>query len=219
MGRIIHNIIICQVLFLVVLSSAVPTVICFSTTTTTTTTSTSTLSHLSGGTALFSSNKREELEQEAQDLLAKAQKLRLEIGDDGKQTKTTQQQQQQQQPKLSEWSVDSQEPQQYRLYIDIGREEGTWMDPRWGASGKRIEGTLDLCFSSSKADPSIEDKMVLDNQRGQSSSTYVIETGKKMRLKSGFDSMAVKSGGYRVDFTKNGGTLRFYFQVEGTQNR
>jgi len=34
----------------------------------------------------------------------------------------------------------------YRLNIDIGREEGTWMDPRWGASGKRIEFTIDVLF-------------------------------------------------------------------------
>ena len=30
----------------------------------------------------------------------------------------------------------------YRLYVDIGREEGTWMEPRWGASGNRIEFTF-----------------------------------------------------------------------------
>ena len=34
----------------------------------------------------------------------------------------------------------------YRLYVDIGREEGTWMDLRWGASGRRIEFSLDVPF-------------------------------------------------------------------------
>ena len=34
----------------------------------------------------------------------------------------------------------------YRLYIDIGREPGTWMDPRWGASSRRLEFTLDVSF-------------------------------------------------------------------------
>ena len=34
--------------------------------------------------------------------------------------------------------------EEYRLYVDIGREDGTWMDPRWGASGKRIEFTIDV---------------------------------------------------------------------------
>eukprot|EP00956_Cyclotella_meneghiniana_P008937 scaffold12269_cov41-Cyclotella_meneghiniana.AAC.3 len=30
--------------------------------------------------------------------------------------------------------------------VDIGREPDTWMDPRWGASGHRIEFTLDVSF-------------------------------------------------------------------------
>ena len=36
------------------------------------------------------------------------------------------------------------EGEEYRLYVDIGREDGTWMDARWGASGKRIEFTIDV---------------------------------------------------------------------------
>ena len=36
----------------------------------------------------------------------------------------------------------------YRQYNDIGREDGTWMDPKWGASGRRIEFTVDVCFYS-----------------------------------------------------------------------
>jgi len=62
----------------------------------------------------------------------------------------------------------------YRLYVDIGREDGTWMDPRWGASGRRMELSLDVRFGSSleRASPEIASRMVQDNFGGRSSPTY-----------------------------------------------
>ena len=36
----------------------------------------------------------------------------------------------------------------YKLTVDIGRESGTWMDPRWGASGRRIEFTVHWKFTA-----------------------------------------------------------------------
>lgn len=122
----------------------------------------------------------------------------------------------------SEWSVEPSKSSDgaissstmYRLYIDIGREDGSWMDPRWGASGRRIESTLDVCFSTIEASPAIKERMVQDNQNGKSSNVSVIETATRARLKGGFDSMKVQSGGYRVD---NGGAIRFYVSVEGTK--
>ena len=99
----------------------------------------------------------------------------------------------------------------------IGREEGTWMDPRWGASGRRIEFSLDIALSSVQASNQIVSAMVQDNQKGQSSPTYSVETASKARLNRGFDSMKVYPGGFRVDQTKNCGTMRFFVSVEGTK--
>jgi hypothetical protein len=187
---------------------------------------------------LFSTSRQEELVQQAQDLLAKAQRLREEIGeidsrsttnstttntntteennDTKSETTTTTQ------SLRSEWSVEASptasaagQTQTYRLYIDIGREDGSWMEPRWGASGRRMEGTLDVSFSTTLASREIVDSMVQDNQKGKSSEIFVVETGIKARLKGGFDSMKVEPGGYRID---NGGTIRFYVSVEGSQD-
>merc|ERR1712232_122441 len=47
----------------------------------------------------------------------------------------------------------------YRLHVDIGRESGTWMDPRWGASGKRIEFTVDVGFGEELASDEIVERM------------------------------------------------------------
>ncbi|KAL3936296.1 MAG: hypothetical protein SGBAC_008363 [Bacillariaceae sp.] len=201
-------------------------------------------------------NQQGDLQQEAQELLAKAQKLREEIsastaeGDspasnrkskaaiaDTIATSTSN-------LKQSKWSVNySTSPNTpgadadadansidttattYRLYLDIGREEGTWMDPRWGASERRIEGTLDVCFSSNPATAEVADKMVDDNQLGASSPCFMMQTANHARLKGGFDKMGVVSeqqGGYRVDglssSPRKSQTLRFFVTVDGTQD-
>jgi len=197
-------------------------------------------------TQLFVNQQQGDLAQEAQELLAKAQKLREEINaatEDAPAatatatvatttTTTTLQK------KQSKWSVnydndnvdnddDTQQSTTYRLYLDIGREEGTWMDPRWGASGRRIEGTLDVCFSSSPATKEITDRMVTDNQMGASSPCFTLQAAKWARLKGGFDEMGVVTeqqvgGGYRVDGSssnmRNSQTLRFYVTVKGIQD-
>ena len=132
----------------------------------------------------------------------------------------------------------------YRLYVDIGREDGTWMDPRWGASGKRIEFTIDIAFllnnvddddysnvtDLSLASQDIIDNMVKDNLSGTSSAVRIVQSAPKARLRKGFDQMNVSSGGYRVD--RGGGdkgskgkqqrlstsnTVRFYLNVDGTE--
>lgn len=165
---------------------------------------------------------QQDLEQQAQELLAEARRLRQEITHEIGNTDAVKELKM---PidsttfmRKTEWSVNSsyQSPQ-YRLYIDIGREEGTWMDPRWGASGRRIEFSLDIALSSVQASNQIVSAMVQDNQKGQSSPTYSVETASKARLNRGFDSMKVYPGGFRVDQTKNGGTMRFFVSVEGTK--
>ncbi|VEU33506.1 unnamed protein product [Pseudo-nitzschia multistriata] len=106
----------------------------------------------------------------------------------------------------------------YRLYVDIGREEGSWMDPRWAASGKRIEFALDIkLLANSLATPEASQKMVKDNTVGSSSPVFALKTAPFARLRDGFDRMECNDGAYRIDSGKNGmNTLRMYVEVEGT---
>ena len=188
----------------------------------------------SSATVLFAvseqddANKQQQFEQQAQELLAKAKQLRTEIGDrqhDSTVEATTITSTNSSQKRTSEWSVVSSDPtlllQEYRLYIDIGREEGTWMDPRWGASGRRIEFTCDIGFTSTTTtDSTIVDQMVQDNRSGRSSPTFILETAKKARLDGGFDKMDVRPGAYRIDFSSDAAaaTIRFFVTaVDGTQ--
>lgn len=114
----------------------------------------------------------------------------------------------------------------YRLYIDLGREDGTWMDPRWGASGKRIEFTIDVSFLSPKcksndnddnnndddgggaslATQDIVNNMVKDNLSGKSSAVRMIQSATTARLRNGFDRVNFYNGGYRIDMNMDGET-------------
>jgi len=129
----------------------------------------------------------------------------------------------------------------YRLYVNIGREDGTWMDVRWGASGGRIEFTIDVSFlvplsaeakenseienddDLSLAGPDIIENMVNDNLLGKRSTVRILRCAPTARLRSGFDKMNCNSGGYRID--GGGGnslsqsTLRFYLEVDGTAEK
>jgi hypothetical protein len=103
----------------------------------------------------------------------------------------------------------------YRLYVDIGREDGTWMDPRWGASGRRIEFTLDVRFSDQPCnEQAILKAAVKDNLVGKSTGIYQLDSAPKARLRKGFDEMKCYGGGYRID---SGTTARFHIRVDGTE--
>ena len=169
------------------------------------------------GSSLFQSQSdytQKDLREEADELLSRARKLREEIGattnkvEDGSIARN----------KQSLWSVKNEEPgDEYRLYVDIGREEGTWMDRRWGASGRRIPFTIDVKFLMSLASTSSSAKMVQDNYMGESSESFNIATAGTARLRGGFDKMKCAGGGcYRIDSAKGKNTVRFYLEVEGT---
>ena len=119
----------------------------------------------------------------------------------------------------SEWTVKSSEKGTgYRLYLDIGRDPGTWMDPRWGASGKRIELSLDVVLYADKvASTTIQAKMVKDNFAGKSTPVYQLESAQSARLRNGFDRMKCNGGGYRIDMANDGQTARFFIEVEGKE--
>lgn len=202
--------------------------------------------------------------KEAQELLEKAKRIRESLEKDEKEQQKQKQQAQEQSnsnndavtttntattsnsnsksiPK-SVFNVEEESPPKnsvgYRLYIDIGREEGTWMDPRWGASGKRIEFTTDVSFvlpssSSNDDDTDIDtnidislaskeiiENMVKDNLSGKSTSVRILNSAPKGRLRNGFDDMNTYGGGYRIDVMKNNSnTARFYISVNGTEEK
>jgi hypothetical protein len=108
----------------------------------------------------------------------------------------------------------------YRLYVDIGREEGTWMEPKWGASGSRIEFTLDVAFDNSgtPCPTEVAEKMVKDNFGGKSTVIQVLDSSKKARLRGGFDSMQSAGGAYRLDTNKKDATVRFFADVAGSSS-
>jgi len=122
----------------------------------------------------------------------------------------------------------------YRLYVDVGREEGTWMDYQWGASGSRIEFTIDVSFvlpkntdttisqDISTAGKDVIDKLSFDGRMIRSSPIRVLRSAPYCRLRGGFDKMGCINGGYRIDApnsaSPSSGTARFFIQVDGTSD-
>jgi hypothetical protein len=186
-----------------------------------------------GSTTILQAKSQQSAWEEAQELLERSRVLREEIAlqegkrrvnDTTKDTTTT--------PvttSINKWSVPLSVNQgdigntnavEYRLYVDIGREPGTWMEPLWGASGRRIEFTLDVKFYPSiLANKESAQKIVQDNLGGSSSPVHVLESAPLARLRSGFDEMVCQGGAFRLDKSNQPGkksdTLRFYVTVEG----
>lgn len=125
-------------------------------------------------------------------------------------------------------SSDAATAAEYRLSVDIGREDGTWMDPRWGSSGRRIEFTVDVRFiftssDNNDVDAVVSDEykkaMVIDNFGGKSSQVRSIVSSPAAKLNRGFDSMKCHGGAYRIDLERNGkGTVRFHLCVDGYES-
>ena len=164
---------------------------------------------------LHSSSNENDAIQQAEQLLAKAKAIRESLPEES--TKET----------VSEKVIEKEDDDRigYRLYIDIGREEGTWMDPKWGKSGARIEGSIDIYFqiptednhNDCLADEEIVDQMVKDNLSGTSTVVRKLDSN-DARLRGGFDSMKCNGGGYRIDVSrKSSSTVRFFISVDGTE--
>jgi hypothetical protein len=165
----------------------------------------------------------ESLKDEAERLLAQARALRAELPPalEKKAATTTTTNYNPPTPALSPWTVPPEQEGStgvdYRLDIDIGRESGTWMDPRWGASGKRIEFTLDVRFAATAlAGEEVKELMVKDNFGGKSSPAYILQTAENARLRNGYEKMKCFGGGYRIDTDAKNEVARFYVKLEGT---
>ena len=133
--------------------------------------------------------------------------------------------------RLSEFALSPSQSEQtnlYRLYLDIGRERGTWMDPRWGASGRRIECTVDISFSRPGDDNIISPEQpiaaaVIKTASNKSSSSlspvYQLQSAPNARLRGGFDKMAITDGGYCIEgSSSSSSTLRFCLSVDGCKD-
>eukprot|EP00804_Cyclotella_cryptica_P003014 CCRYP_006020-RA/>CCRYP_006020-RA protein AED:0.29 eAED:-0.67 QI:0/-1/0/1/-1/1/1/0/308 len=124
----------------------------------------------------------------------------------------------------------------YRLQVDIGRESGTWMDPRWGASGRRIAFTVDVSFpipmdiggpvpsdQVSLASDEISNGLMksVTTKSNLVSPVYRMNCASYARLKGGFDKMTIHNGGYCIESSPSAtrsSTLRFCLSVEGTNS-
>lgn len=113
----------------------------------------------------------------------------------------------------------------YRIYLDIGREPGTWMDPRWGASGKRIECTIDISFLSPQQGENMECSSeeiatalikTVTTKTSKLSPVFKLQHAPFARLRSGFDKMKIEDGGYCIESGPKSSTLRFCLSVSGT---
>ncbi len=169
-------------------------------------------------------NKRSKeaiLREEARELLEKAETLRKQLPERDIESLTTTDEVEQ---RTSKWNVpllgtdSSNGSARYRLYVDIGREDGTWMDPRWGASQRRIEFTIDVQFQrDTNVTKQQQQRMIPDNFGGTSSPTYNLRIAPYARLRSGFDDMKchADNGAYRIDTQKDNRTIRFYITTDG----
>jgi hypothetical protein len=107
----------------------------------------------------------------------------------------------------------------FRLYVDIGREEGSWMDSRWAASGRRIEFILDVRFLDRPADAEACGRIVADNMTGAKTIAKCLLVATHGRLNNGFNKMKCSHGAYRIDMSNNSdatNTVRFCIGTEGT---
>ena len=183
--------------------------------------------HHTRGRALFNSVNDEVVTTEAERLLAKAKAIREELGTDAE--KQPQQQSGEVQSPIqiqSEFSLPATgSNNNYRLYLDVGREPGTWMDPRWGASGRRIECTIDVSFSSVDDAPEEEvwEEIVsglmktVTSKSSKVSPVFKLQHAPFARLRSGFDKMKIDEGGYCIESASKSSTMRFCLSVSGTE--
>jgi len=113
-------------------------------------------------------------------------------------------------------------PNTFRLYLDVGRETGTWMDPRWGASGRRVECTIDVSFgdvydaAAATAEACVELKKCLATSA--STPPRKMRTAPFARLRGGFDKMQLIDGGFCIEDPGKGSstsTLRLCIEVGG----
>ncbi|GMI02837.1 hypothetical protein TrVE_jg4752 [Triparma verrucosa] len=121
--------------------------------------------------------------------------------------------------KLVQSSLSPQNPQAgcWRLMLDVGREQGTWMPPEWGSSGTRLAIPLLVDFlplrSNLEDDPLVGRNSLLVKPVDEA--TFINENGEQ--------TIQVQAGGWSVEPPKEGkspAVLRFWLDFgEGGEKR
>ena len=193
---------------------------------------------VSSSSALYNNkdgNSDNNTTSEADRLLAKAKAIRESLPQTSSTDKISSSSNSIQDKIISEFSLPNKLENSFRLYIDVGREKGTWMDPRWGASGRRIECTIDASFAIQQQQSLLEedDKTQLvsediaaglmktvTNKSSQVSQVYKLQTAPYARLRGGFDKMSILDAGFCIESTPSASssTLRFCIDVSGTKD-
>ena len=158
--------------------------------------------------------------EEAERLLTKAKEIRASLAEDDGESKPSDARIVT--PAVSPDFTLPSMPNTFRLYLDVGREAGTWMDPRWGASGRRVECTIDVSFGdvNDAAAATAEACVELKKSVATSSSTPPgkIRMAPYARLRGGFDKMQLIDGGFCIEDPGKGSstsTLRLCIEVSG----
>ncbi len=102
-----------------------------------------------------------------------------------------------------------------------------WIDPRWGASGRRIECTIDVSFSPPEDDDAPIEELseeitsglinTVTSKSSKLSPVTQLQHGPYARLRSGFDKMKINEGGYCIESAPKSSTMRFCLDVSGTE--
>jgi len=109
------------------------------------------------------------------------------------------------------------------------------MDPRWGASGRRIECTIDVSFAIQQQQSLEEDDKLqtlvsediaaglmktVTNKSSSVSQVYKLQTAPYARLRGGFDKMSILDAGFCIESTPSASssTLRFCIDLPGVKD-
>mmetsp|Transcript_29883 Transcript_29883/g.54218 ORF Transcript_29883/g.54218 Transcript_29883/m.54218 type:complete len:313 (-) Transcript_29883:242-1180(-) len=174
---------------------------------------------------------------EAEQLLAQAKAIRDSLPESSSKSDSSTTISGQEGKIVSQFSLPTPESSEngYRLYVDIGREPGTWMDARWGGSGQRIECTIDVSFprpmegedtNELLASVEITSGLLKTITKGKSSSQiYKLQSAPCARLRGGFGKMYIDEGGYCIESNSSSkslsssSTLRFCLSVDGAADK
>mmetsp|Transcript_5126 Transcript_5126/g.13770 ORF Transcript_5126/g.13770 Transcript_5126/m.13770 type:complete len:497 (-) Transcript_5126:1342-2832(-) len=102
----------------------------------------------------------------------------------------------------------------WRLSLDVGREQGTWMPKTWGASGERLRLFLEIEFSDN---PLMEWEDFLNGSKGSKTLKVVNHClNSAPSMNEGSLTIDVSDGGWRIapgEGPYGTDLLRFYFDV------
>lgn len=108
-------------------------------------------------------------------------------------------------------------PAEWRLDLDIGREEGTWMPEEWASSGARLSFSVDILIESDYA-PSEKDRDGELKFMGPNAMRLAVLEDATFISSEGEQVVSLpEEGAWKLQLPKTkgaAGTLRFWFEAE-----